>query len=103
MLGGIHMTHYGYLPFQIVKHLTATEGGLRTLQNLQKLSKYLKTGNIADMELDLAATPAAHLPKIIKVNLTNPEMKEIFLLPWFYDCNRKRYPVWEDGHDSRLD
>lgn len=103
MLGGIHMTHYGYLPFQIVKHVTATEGGLRSLENLQQLSKYLKTGDIVNMEVDLAATPKMHMRKITQVNLTETEMKEICVLPWFYDCNRKRYPVWEDGHDTRLD
>lgn len=103
ILGGIHMTHYGYLPFQIVKHVTATEGGLRTLKNLQKLSKYLQDGDIANMEMDLASTPIIHMQKIVQVNLSNPEMKEICILPWFYDCNRKRYPVWEDGHDTRLD
>lgn len=103
MLGGIHMTHYGYLPFQLVKHVTATEGGLRTLKDLQKLSKYLKDGHIRSMEVDLAATPKLHMKKIIKVDLANPEMKEICILPWFYECNRERYPVWEDGHDTRLD
>lgn len=103
MLGGIHMSHYGYLPFQIVKHITATENGLRKLENLTKLSKYLKVGDITKMEADLAETPELHKRKMKKVNLLDPEMKEICVLPWFYDCNRKRYPVWEDGHDTRLD
>lgn len=103
MLGGIHMTYYGYLPFQIVKHITATEEGLRTLEDVQRLSKYLKFGGIANMELDLAATPKIHQHRTITVNFLDPEMKEICILPWFYGCNRKRYPVWEDGHDTRLD
>src|ERR1700756_5408890 len=30
LLGGIHMTHYGYLPFQLVKSTTATEGGIKS-------------------------------------------------------------------------
>lgn len=103
MLGGIHMTHYGYLPFQIVKEVTASEGGLRSLSKLQNFTKYLKTGDIVTMEKSLGATPTVHKRKIVAVNLNNPEMKEICMLPWFYDCNRNRYPVWEDGHDTRLD
>lgn len=103
MLGGIHMTYYGYLPFQIVKHVTATEEGLRSLEDLQRLSKYLRVGDIANMEVDLGSTPSNLMQRIARVNLSDPEMKEICVLPWFYDCNRKRYPVWEDGHDTRLD
>lgn len=103
ILGGIHFTHYGYLPFQLVKHITATEGGLRTLKDLQKLSKYLKEGDIKGMEIDLASTPKVHMRKIVPVNLSDPEMTEICILPWFYACNRNRYPVWEDMHDTRLD
>lgn len=103
MLGGIHLTHYGYLPFQIIKRATATEEGIETLEDVQKLSKYLKTGDVARMEVDLAAPPKIQLTRIKQVNVSDPEMMETCLLPWFYDCNRKRYPVWEDGHDTRLD
>lgn len=103
ILGGIHMTHYGYLPFQLVKYLTATESSLRTLKDLEKLSKYLKIGDIRTMEADFAATPKNFTSRIKAVDLSNKEMKEICVLPWFYDCNRARYPVWEGGHDTRLD
>lgn len=97
------MTHYGYLPFQIVKHITATEGGLRSLNDLRELSKYLKVGDVASMEKDLAATPSHFKDRLKLVDDSDPEMREICILPWYYDCNRKRYPVWEDGHDTRLD
>ncbi len=103
MLGGIHMTYYGYLPFQIVKHVTASEEGLRSMSDLQRLSKYLKEGDVKNMEIDLAATPQYYKNRLKRVDVSNSEMKEICVLPWFYDCNRKRYPVWEDGHDTRLD
>lgn len=103
MLGGIHMTHYGYLPFQIVKHITASEGGLRSLSALETLLKYVNEGDIEKMEKDLAATPSRHNRRIVQVNLTDPKMREICILPWYYDCNRRRYPTWEDGHDTRLD
>lgn len=103
MLGGMHMTHYGYLPFQLVKYSTATESNLQTLQDVQKLSNYLKVGDVRAMEVDFAATPIQFHKRIKKVDLSNSEMKEICVLPWFYDCNRDRYPVWEGGHDTRLD
>lgn len=103
MLGGIHMTHYGYLPFQLVKYLTASETSVETLRDVQKLSNYLKVGDVMAMEVDFAATPKHFLKRIKKVDLTDAETKEICVLPWFYDCNRNRYPVWESGHDTRLD
>ncbi len=103
MLGGMHMSHYGYLPFQLVKYCTATESGLQTLNDVRKLSNYLKVGDFLAMERDFAATPKQFAKRISKVNPLNRDMAEICLLPWFYDCNRDRYPVWEGGHDTRLD
>lgn len=103
ILGGIHMTHYGYLPFQLVKYITKTESNLQKLSDVENLSKYLRIGDIRTMEVDFAATPKKFTPRIKEVNFTNNEMKEICVLPWFYDCNRERYPVWEGGHDTRLD
>lgn len=103
ILGGIHMTHYGYLPSQLVKYCTAGESNLRKLEDVERLSKYLRVGDIRAMEVDFAATPKKHMFRIKKVNLSDSEMKEICVLPWFYDCNRERYPVWEGGHDTRLD
>ncbi|KAG4072855.1 hypothetical protein HA402_002598 [Bradysia odoriphaga] len=103
MLGGMHMTHYGYLPFQLVKYCTATESNMQTLKDVQKLSSYLRVGDVLEMEAAFAATPKHFERRIIKVDLSKSEMKEICVLPWFYDCNRNRYPVWEGGHDTRLD
>lgn len=97
------MTHYGYLPFQMVKRMTATECGPQSLSTLQTFSKYLKIGDIRNMERDLGATPTTFKSRLYPVDIGDPEMKEICILPWFYDCNRHRYPVWEDGHDTRLD
>lgn len=103
MLGGIHMTHYGYLPFQMIKQATGSEFGMRILEDVERISKYLKQHDVVGAEVDLAATPKNCKTRIVQVNMTDPEMKVICILPWFYDCNRKRYPVWEDGHDTRLD
>lgn len=103
ILGGMHMTHYGYLPFQLVKYATATEYGIQTLMDVQKLSNYSKVGDIRIMEKYFAATPTKFKLRIVKVDLSNKKMSEICVLPWFYDCNRDRYPVWEGGHDTRLD
>ncbi|KAJ6640757.1 hypothetical protein Bhyg_05689 [Pseudolycoriella hygida] len=102
MLGGMHMTHYGYLPYQLIKYSTASESNLETLHDVQKLSKYLKAGDVITMEVDFAEIPTKLKNRIKQVDLSNNEMKEICILPWFYDCNRSRYPVWEGGHDTRL-
>lgn len=103
ILGGMHMSHYGYLPFQLVKYSTASEGGMQTVEDVRKLSSYLSAGDVRAMEVKFAATPKHFLSRIIPVNTSNSEMSEICVLPWFYDCNRLRYPTWEGGHDTRLD
>ena len=30
------------------------------------------------------------------------ELSSIAVLPWFYNCNKQRYPAWDGKHDSRV-
>ena len=30
------------------------------------------------------------------------DLTKIVKIPWFYDCNRNRYPSWDGKHDSRV-
>ena len=30
------------------------------------------------------------------------DLSDIVVYPWFYACNKKRYPVWEGKHDPRV-
>jgi len=102
ILGGMHMTHYGYLPYQIVKQFAMTEStsvfqkivldlveASTTQDGLKEMSEKMSVG---------------YYPKRIKkiAQIAPRELEGIVYLPWFYDCNRDRYPRWEGKLDSRL-
>ncbi|KAM9996600.1 hypothetical protein ACTFIZ_001549 [Dictyostelium cf. discoideum] len=103
MLGGIHMSHYGYLPFQMVKYLSCTECGITKESQITNFSDDIQNGKIQDLELRLGKTKADHAHKISKLSgMDDFFKKEVAILPWFYNCNRNRYPVWERKNDPRL-
>ncbi|KAM9996602.1 hypothetical protein ACTFIZ_001551 [Dictyostelium cf. discoideum] len=103
MLGGMHMTHYGYLPFQMVKYLSCTECGIKNETHVKNFSDDIQKGNIQKLELRLLETKSDHAYKIQDISTMNDFFKkEVAILPWFYNCNRNRYPVWERKNDPRL-
>lgn len=103
LLGGIHMSRYGYLPFRLVKDLSCTECSPYSSAQISNLVKRLEKNEIRKLEVEYNAIPSSILNRVVPLETIAEEMKEIAILPWFYACNRKRYPVWEGGHDTRLD
>ena len=109
LLGGMHMTHYGYLPFQIIKKLTCTECNNqgRNQQSMRKeTSAAVKEQLFVEVEKRWSRQPESPRRRIHKISesgMSAAEKKKVVYLPWFYDCNRDRYPLWESKHDSRLD
>jgi hypothetical protein len=108
LLGGMHMSHYGYLPFRLVNAVTATEGGIIDIQGFKRISEKLMMGKVLELEKELAQVPPGPAAKIISTDPASFKdvkvtKKKIEFLPWFYDCNRLRYPAWEGIHDSRID
>lgn len=107
MLGGAHLTYYGYLPFLIVKMLSAIEQNSNSSTNIIDLPTRFRQESISAIEADLSKTPAVFKNRLKtlqdwkKENET--EFKKIVIFPWFYDCNRDRYPMWEGRHDDRID
>ncbi|KAN0026450.1 hypothetical protein ACTFIV_007435 [Dictyostelium citrinum] len=103
MLGGMHMTHYGYLPFQMVKYLSCTECGIRNETHVKNFSDDIQNGRIQQLELRLLETKSDHAYKVQDISTMDDFFrKEVAILPWFYNCNRNRYPVWERKNDPRL-
>ncbi|KAM9985045.1 hypothetical protein ACTFIY_009486 [Dictyostelium cf. discoideum] len=103
MYGGMHMSHYGYLPFQMVKYLSCTECGITREDQITNFSNDILNGKIQELELRLGKTKSDHVHKVSKLSDMNVFFKkEIAILPWFYNCNRNRYPVWERKNDPRL-
>jgi hypothetical protein len=102
LLGGIHMSHYSYLPPRIIKSLTATEAGARD-GLWAELADAFNSNNLAGLEAKLAL-PNRKANKRIKPLSEIPakSLEGIVYHPWFYECNRARYPRWEWKSDSRL-
>ena len=102
LLGGIHMTHYSYLPPRIIKSLTATEAGARNSLWVE-LGNAFNSNSVAAFEAKLAL-PYGHPNKRVKPlsEIAAKDLEGIVYYPWFYQCNRARYPRWEWKSDSRL-
>lgn len=113
LLGGMHLTHYGYLPYQIVRRFTVSENRWDYVGNITaKILEFLRPSGGGDpdligLEKAFAAPPAelgSRLRNLTELLISNePGMRQIAVLPWFYNCNRDRYPSWEGRHDTRLD
>ena len=101
LLGGIHLTHYTYLPFRLLNILSATEcddknhvfliegiSYLRENHSLKKIEEYLQKREF---------NGRVRLLKDVKEDLS-----KIVVLPWFYECNKERYPAWKGEHDNRV-
>ena len=103
LLGGAHFTYYNYLPYMLLRFLSATE-----CEKFDKtiIDQYILTplengkGSLKEMERifqNRAKNKNLHLLTEIDTDLT-----KIVKIPWFYDCNRNRYPSWDGKHDSRV-
>jgi hypothetical protein len=103
ILGGIHMTEYAYLPNQLIKDISCTECGPWDDKLTENIETKIKAGRIEELEEELRVLPNRIMSRIVNLAEVKDIMTEIAILPWFYDCNRNRYPVWEGGHDTRLD
>ena len=105
LLGGIHLTYYTYTPYIMLRMLSATECGAWTKETIQThftgpLKSNLVTKSLEGIENFYhrrATNKHLKLIKNVKHNLTS-----IVLHPWFYLCNKSRYPAWEGKHDSRV-
>ncbi|CAL8130222.1 unnamed protein product [Orchesella dallaii] len=121
-IGGMHMTYYGYLPFRMTKLLTTAEVTKVNVQDIfvdririlvkelrlnETLSKSEEIETFKNVERELAKTPMVVMNRIVKLETLKTkapwEYNMLVKLPWFYDCNRERYPLWEGKHDTRLD
>jgi hypothetical protein len=107
ILGGMHMTHYGYLPYLLTKRLTMTECSHLSNGNVEfgdRIASFVRPGKFRELELLTSQVPDDLKNRVKKlVDIPKDMINGIVVLPWFYDCNRERYPMWEGKHDTRLD
>jgi hypothetical protein len=106
LLGGMHMTHYGYLPYQLLKLLTCSDAtsSFEDIQGiLQNVQAFVDAEAWLKMEQNYAEPPPVFMPRIQKITELSARDRAVVVLPWFYVCNPDRYPSWVGSHDTRLD
>lgn len=105
LLGGMHMTNHRYLPFLLLKLFTCTECGISNPNKIRTMAELARAGNTTAMEMKYGdeASGAEFQNRISQVEEVKQQLRGIAVLPWFYECNRDRYPYWEKRHDSRVE
>lgn len=106
LLGGVHMSNQGYLPYFLSKHLSCTECSVSS-ERMQKwadrFEKAAAGGDWMKLEQDLHAeagrswanrqTPLDRLPQGTR--------DQVVYFPWFYTCNEGRFPMLRGKPDPR--
>ena len=97
------MSSYGYLIYQLLRAISATEAKHEnTIPFLDGLAATVKSGDWAGLELAWSLPCEGWKRRIIPLDKMDPkEREQLVYLPWFYDCNRQRYSMWEGKTDSR--
>ncbi|EPZ36962.1 hypothetical protein O9G_001407 [Rozella allomycis CSF55] len=102
ILGGMHMSHDGYLPFQMLKRLSCTECGIN-INDFEHWYDMLSKGKLHELEFELAKEYPGNEKRIVPLSSLNDQNRKAVSIPWFYECNKQRFPQWERKHDTRLD
>ena len=107
LLGGIHMTDNGYLPFILAKLIACTECGDDASKQLRDLVPHFRAGASVNKEIlheirqrfDRSSSLRSRFRKVTDID---GELGAAYYLPWFLECNAQRYAPWYGGVDSRL-
>ena len=102
LLGGIHLTYYTYLPYFMLKRLSATECGESEHIFSEDGINYLLEKHsleILEKEFEKRVKYADRIKLLTHVEF---DLSQIVVLPWFYKCNSQRYPAWKGEHDTRV-
>lgn len=97
-LGGMHMTHYGYLPNQLLKSLTATEYGAPLRECIDRWMRHETTALLAE---EMRQQPRDLGKRIVRIEDVPVSDLNAVHIPWLLRDNRKRYPEWDGNSDPR--
>lgn len=105
LIGGVHMTKYGFLAFQLNKRFSCTECRINS-QEMKKLVAKLKyaseTEGWASLEHELQKVNSDLAKRQQDIgSLSESVRKELEYYPWFYLCNKDRYPTFIGMPDTR--
>lgn len=103
VLGGIHLTRYGYLPNLLLKDLSQTEndnGGVLLAAVQRQLKRRLSVDEVSRQIFSNIDFDENYLD-LPSQKLNTPP----FMIPWIMQCNPKRYPSFFELNipDTRID
>ena len=89
----------------MLRLLSATECGNWTKETIQQwfsgpLESFRETHSLEGSEAYIQRrNKHKHLKFLTDIK---EDLSKIVVHPWFYVCNKNRYPAWEGKHDSRV-
>jgi len=99
LLGGMHATDYGYLPFRIAKHAACGECGPFDDDFIAAAQR----GDLAHLRTRFShASLQGRIVSLEEAASQDATFNHQRVLPWYYLCNRDRYPAWELRRDTRI-
>ena len=108
LIGGIHLSYYTYLPFRLLNIISASEFNNfnhRFPKEEEGITYLLANHSLKKMEehLHKRMTHQNNIKLPIQLlNDTKEDLSKIVYVPWFYECNKERYPAWKGEHDNRV-
>ncbi|KAI9349722.1 hypothetical protein BDR26DRAFT_930630 [Obelidium mucronatum] len=99
LLGGAHLTNYGYLPYQMLKRISCSECGLNNDLLLRWRNSFLSS-NVFQLETEMSEDWIKMFKDRIKP-ISEINDTSIVSVPWFLECNLKRFPMWMGDNDLR--
>lgn len=106
LLGGLHLSRYPYPPFMMMKMLTGSESNITKLKFIIEIGQNYVQKDYRKVDEKLNHIESQFLSRIYNFSsLGSDEMdavSELIQIPWFYQCNRNRYPSLEGKYDARL-
>ena len=106
LLGGIHMTDNGYLPFRMAKLIACTECGESAARLITDMAAFFKDGKA---KLDTLTNVSKYLnpvwpdrSRFVDGTAMVEALGGAYYIPWFLQCNPERFPFWYGYADSRL-
>jgi hypothetical protein len=106
LLGGIHMTDNGYLPFRMAKLIACTECENKAARLMTELATIFSDGQPTPdtlSELGMYLNPPwPDRSRFITGSAMEKVLGAAYYIPWFLQCNPERYPSWYGEVDARL-
>ena len=101
---GLHMTYPAFIPSQILKDLTCTEGGGKPGPGSMEemVFESVEDLNIEQDHLyNLDYREKWKSETIPLDQLSEEDREDLGYVPWFLECQPQRFPYWFGKHDGR--